>query len=242
VASVVSVVIELLPDRVAAALLGAAAGEAMAGASAGTRQLLDLAESIADRGGVEEADLVARGLDTPPATGAAGLVLRATACGLASPLDRPRLRRDAYRSVRYAGGDEGTAITAVAAAVLAADLCRFDLDLALVRLRQTLLEEAPLALHARLAPLGFGTAPLCSGDPGSTLQMAITALDRAATMPEAIEEAAGYGGDVAAAVALAGVLAGARTALEGCDEEWLAAVPARARATAVAARLTGGPP
>jgi hypothetical protein len=69
--------------------------------------------------------------------------------------------------------------------------------------------------------------------------MAITALDRALTMPEAIEEAAGYGGEVTAAVALTGVLAGARTALEGCDEEWLAAVPARARATAVAARLTG---
>ena len=132
--------IDLLPDRLAAALLGAAAGEAAAGTAAGTRQLLDLADSIASRGGLDEADLVARGLDTPPATGAAGLVLRATACGLASPLDRPRLRRDAHRSVRLAGGDEGTAITAVAAAVLAADLCRFDLDLALVRLRQTLLE------------------------------------------------------------------------------------------------------
>jgi hypothetical protein len=235
----VPLAIDLLPDRVAAALLGAAAGEAASGTSAGTRQLLDLAESIADRGGVEEADLVARGLDRPPATGAAGLVLRATACGLASPLDRPRLRRDAHRSVRLAGGDEGTAITAVAAAVLTADLCRFDLDLALVRLRQTLLEEAPLALHARLVPLDRGTSPLCSGDPGSTLQIAITALDRAATLPEAVEEAAGYGGDIAAAVALAGVLAGARSAFEGCDEEWLAAVPARGRATEVAARLTG---
>jgi ADP-ribosylglycohydrolase len=180
----------------------------------------------------------ARGLDAPPATGAAGLVLRATVCGLASPLDRPRLRRDAHRSVRLAHGDEGTAITAVAAAVLAADLCRFDLDLALVRLRQTLLEEAPLALHARLVPLDRFTAPLCSGDPGSTLQVAITALDRAGTLPETIDEAASYGGDVVAAVALAGVLAGARTALEGCDEDWLAAVPARARATEIAARLT----
>ena len=121
--------------------------------------------------------------------------------------------------------------------MLVADLCRFDLDLALVRLRQTLLEEAPLALHARLQPLDPATAPLCSGDPGATLQVAITALDRAATLPETVEEAAGYGGDVAAAVALAGVLAGARTAFEGCDEEWLAAVPARARAVEVAARL-----
>lgn len=231
--------IDLLPERVAAALLGAAAGEAASGTSAGTRQLLDLAEAIAERGAVEEADLVARGLDSPPATGQAGLVLRATACGLASPLDRPRLRRDAHRSARFGGGDEGTAITAVAAAVLAADLCRFDLDLALVRLRQTLLEEAPLALHARLMPLDRGTAPLCSGDPGSTLQIAITALDRAATLPETVEEAAAYGGDIAAAVALAGVLAGARSALTGCDEDWLAAVPARDRANAVAARLTG---
>jgi len=233
------VVIDLLPERLAAALVGAAAGEAAAGAAAGTRQLIDLAESIAAHGGLDEADAVARGLDKPPATGAAGLVLRATACGLASPLDRPRLRRDAHRSVRLAGGDEGTAITAVAAAVLAADLCRFDLDLALVRLRQTLLEEAPLALHARLVPLEWSTAPLCSGDPGSTLQIAITALDRAPTLPEAVDEAAGYGGDVAAAVALAGVLAGARTAFEGCDEDWLAAVPARTRAVEIAARLAG---
>ncbi|HVS43809.1 MAG TPA: hypothetical protein VMU20_16265 [Candidatus Dormibacteraeota bacterium] len=233
------VVIDLLPDRLAAALVGAAAGEAAAGTAAGTRQLLDLAESIATCGGLDEADLRARGLDALPATGAAGLVLRATACGLASPLDRPRLRRDAHRSVRIAGGDEGTAITAVAAAVLAADLCRFDLDLALVRLRQTLLEEAPLALHARLHPLDPATAPLCSGDPGSTLQIAITALDRASTMPEAIEEAAGYGGEIAAGVALAGVLAGARTALLGCDQEWLSTVPARARAGEVAALLAG---
>ena len=233
------VVIDLLPERLAAALVGAAAGEAAAGTAAGTRQLLDLAESIATCGGLDEADLRARGLDALPATGAAGLVLRATACGLASPLDRPRLRRDAHRSVRIAGGDEGTAITAVAAAVLAADLCRFDLDLALVRLRQTRLEEAPLALHARLHPLDPATAPLCSGDPGSTLQIAITALDRASTMPEAIEEAAGYGGEIAAGVALAGVLAGARTALLGCEEEWLAAVPARARAGEVAALLAG---
>jgi len=233
--------IELLPDRVTAALLGAAAGEALAGAAAGTRQLLDLAESIAAHGGLDEADALGRGLGSPPATGAAGLVLRATACGIASPLDRPRLRRDAHRSVRLAGGDEGTAITAIAAAVLAADLCRFDLDLSLVRLRQTLLEEAPLALHARLVALDRDTAPLCSGDPGSTLQVAITALDRTLTLPEAIEEAAGYGGDITAAVALTGVLAGARSALEGCDEEWLAAVPARARAEAVAALLSEPP-
>lgn len=234
--------IDLLPDRVTAALLGAAAGEAAAGTAAGARQLLDLAESIGDRRGLDEADLRARELDRPPATGASGLVLRATACGLASPLDRPRLRRDAHRSVRLAQGDEGTAITAVAAAVLAADLCRFDLDLALVRLRQTLLEEAPLALHARLQPLDPGTAPLCSGDPGSTLQLAITALDRAGTLPEVIEEAASYGGDIAAAIALAGVLAGARTALAGCDPDWLAAVPARERAAGVAARLAAQRP
>jgi ADP-ribosylglycohydrolase len=238
----VQLTIDLLPDRVTAALLGAAAGEAAAGVAAGTRQLLDLAESIADRRRLDEADLRARGLDTPPASGASGLVLRATACGLASPLDRPRLRRDAHRSVRLAQGDEGTAITAVAAAVLAADLCRFDLELALVRLRQTLLEEAPLALHARLQPLDPGTAPLGSGDPGSTLQLAITALDRAATLPEVIDEAASYGGETAAAIALAGVLAGARTALAGCDSDWLAAVPARERAVAVAARLTAPPP
>jgi ADP-ribosylglycohydrolase len=240
----VQIAIDLLPERVAAALLGAAAGEAAAGTSAGARQLIDVAESLAERGGLVEDDLLARGLDRAPATGASGLVLRATACGLASPLDRPRLRRDAHRSVRLAHGDEGTAMTAVAAAVLTADLCRFDLDLALVRLRQTLLEEAPLALHARLQALDRGTAPLCSGDPGSTLQLAITALDRSTTLPQAIEEAASYGGDVAAAVALTGVLAGARTALAGCDEEWLSAVPARDRALAVAARLapSGSPP
>jgi len=42
--------------------------------------------------------------------------------------DRPLLRRNAHRAATLGGGDAGTAITAVAAAVLCADLLRFDLE------------------------------------------------------------------------------------------------------------------
>src|SRR4029077_14001683 len=107
-------------------------------------------------GGCDEGDPRARGLDQAPATGRAGLLLRAVPVALLSPLDRPRLRRYAHRAALLGGADEGPALTAVAPAALGADLCRFDLDTALVRVHQTLLEEAPVALLSRLRPLPDG--------------------------------------------------------------------------------------
>jgi len=231
--------IDLLPDRITAAFLGVAAAEAVAGATAGARQLLDFAESLAEKAGLDELDAVARGLDAAPATGPAGLLLRAVPVGLLTPLDRPRLRRTAHRAVLLGGGDEGTAVAAVATACLTADLTRFDLGTALVRLRQTLLEEAPMALLSRLAPLPESSPRYATGDPVDTLQLAITAVSSATTVPAALEEAATFDGESAAAVALAGALAGAAFALEGVDEEWLDGVPARARVETVASALGG---
>lgn len=229
-----------LPTRLTAALLGAAAGEDAAGQPAGVRQLLALAEAVAGAGGaVDPAALAQAGFDTPPGGGPAGLLLRALLPALLTPLDRPRLRQSAHRLVTLAHGDEGTAITAVATAVLAADLCRFDLETALIRLRQTLLEEAPMALHLRLHPLGWGEMPAGSADPGASLQMAITALDRADGMEAVVEQAARWEGEVGAACALAGALAGARDRLEGSDPAWLERIPARDRALELGGRLGG---
>ena len=69
------------------------------------------------------------------------------------PLDRPRLRRDAYRCAAAAGADEGTTIVCVAAALVAADLLRFDPSTTAIRVRQSLLEDAPMALLNRLTIL-----------------------------------------------------------------------------------------
>jgi len=230
--------VERLPERLHAALLGAAAGEAAAGAAGGVRQLLELCDSLGQRGGLDIDDLTARGLDQPPGGGPAALLLRAIPIALLSPLDRPRLRQGAHRCASLGGADEGTAMTAVAAAVLAADLTRFDLDTALVRLRQTLLEEAPAALHLRLRPHPAGRTPRAGDDPGAALQLAITTLDRTADMPAAIEAAAAEAGDSApAAVALTGALAGARSGLQEVGASWHDAVPARARIDGLVERL-----
>lgn len=198
--------IEDLGGRIEAACLGALAGETAAGSAAGAADLLGVAESAAACGGFDEDDLRQRGLQRPSRSGNAGLVLRALPFGLLTPLDRPRLRRDAYRCVALAGADEGTAITAVAAAILIADLARFDLDTALVRVRQSLLEDAPMALLQRLTALP-GSAELSGDpDPGIALQGAITAMKRAESIPDAVVAATG---GPAAAMSLAGALAGA---------------------------------
>ena len=119
--------IDDLPGRIEASFIGALAGEDAAGTAAGTADLVGVAELAAACGCFDDADLRQRGLERPSRAGAAGLLLRALPFGLLSPLDRPRLRRDAYRCVAMAGADEGTAVTAVAAALLIADLLRFDL-------------------------------------------------------------------------------------------------------------------
>jgi hypothetical protein len=231
----VSLTVDDLPGRVEAALLGALAGEEAAGVAAGAADLLGVAESAAAAGGFDEDDLHRRGLERPSRSGSAGLLLRALPFGLLTPLDRPRLRRDAYRCVALAGADEGTAITAVATAILVADLLRFDLSMSLVRVRQSLLEDAPMALLQRLAPLPEDAAGANDADPGAALQGAITALARGgASIAEAVGAAAG---GPAVAVSLAGALAGAhggREALAGVDIEHLAHAEA---AKNIAARL-----
>jgi hypothetical protein len=226
-------------ERVRAALAGAVVGERLAGTPTGAAQLLDLADSAAQHG-YEAEDLKARGLDTPPPAGLAALPLRAVVYGLLTPLDRPLLRRSAYRSAHLAGADEGTAKTAVAAAVLAADLLRFDLDWCLARLQQTLLEEAPLALLQRLRPLPDDAPLRGDTDPGAALQIAITALHRADTPQAVLDELQSYGEDLGVAVSLAAALAGARDGEDDALREGLsprveaaaAALVARGRAAA----------
>ena len=229
-------VVDDLEGRILAALAGAVAGESRAAIPTGASQLLSAAESMADQSGYEEPDLRERGLDTLPPTGIAALPLRALAYGLATPADRPLLRRSAHRSARLAGGDEGTAMTAVAAAVLATDLLRFDLSWSLTRLHQTLLEEAPLALLHRLQPLPPDAPLRGDGDPGAALQIAITALDRADSVPDVLDELSAYGEDLGVAFSLAAALAGARSGTAG-DVQWLEDVPSRIRD--LAGRLAG---
>jgi hypothetical protein len=145
-----------VPDheqRIVAALCGAAAASQpsdQAGASNPAQDMLAVAESIAERGALDVDDLRQRQL--PDASGTA-LLLRALPFGLATPLDRPRLRRDAYRYASAAGADEGTALVCVAAALVAADLLRFDPVITAIRVRQSLLEDAPMALLNRLTIL-----------------------------------------------------------------------------------------
>jgi len=145
-----------VPDheqRIVAALCGAAAASQpsdQAGASNPAQDMLAVAESIAERGALDVDDLRQRQL--PDASGTA-LLLRALPFGLATPLDRPRLRRDAYRYASAAGADEGTALVCVAAALVAADLLRFDPVMTAIRVRQSLLEDAPMALLNRLTIL-----------------------------------------------------------------------------------------
>ncbi len=227
--------VEDLRGRVHAAVAGALAGEAAAGVAAGAADLLGVAESVAATGGYDEADLRHRGLERPSRSGNAGLLLRAVPFALLTPLDRPRIRRDAYRCVALAGAEEATAIAAVAAALLCADLTRFDLSTALVRVRQSLLEDAPMALLRRLAPAAAEAPPGADdSDPTAALQAAVTALDRADTVSAVVAAA---GGGPAAAMGLAGALGGARggpASLQGIDAEQL---PHADRGAAIAHRL-----
>jgi hypothetical protein len=222
------------PERVEAALVGVCVGEAVAGEAAGAADLLGVAESLAATGGFDADDLRRRGLERPSKSGSTGLLLRGLPFGLITPLDRPRLRRDAYRCVALAGADEGTAITAVAVAVLTADLLRFDVDTALVRLRQSLLEDAPFTLLERFR-LAEDLAGLDGAqDPGAVFQAAVSALHRGQGI-EACARAALALSPVAAG--LAGALAGTRDGFEGVDAAAARSVPHAETAAAVAHRL-----
>lgn len=233
-----SVIAEIddLGGRIEAACVGALAGEAAAGAAAGAADLLGVAESVSACGCFDEADLRQRGLERASRGGSAGLLLRAVPFGLLTPLQRPRLRRDAYRCVALAGADEGTAVAAVAAALLAADLLRFDLDTALIRVRQSLLEDAPMALLDQLRA-GEPEAEIAhngNGDAASVLRAAISVVASADTVDAAIAASTGRS---PVAQSLAAALVGAhqgRAAIAGVEAEHL---PHGERALHIAHRL-----
>ena len=229
-------VVDDLDGRVLAGLAGAVAGERRAGVPTGAALLVAAAESAAASRGFDPDDLRARSLDAAPPAGLSGVLLPGLAYGLLTPADRPQLRRSAHRVARLAQADEGTAMTAVAAAVLAADLLRFDVDWCLTRLHQTLLEEAPQGLLDRLQPLP-DSAPLRGDqDPGAALQIAITALTRTdASVPEVLDELDAYGEDLTAACSLAAAFAGIHTGTaQSPDNAWLDGTPQPVRDAAAA--------
>jgi hypothetical protein len=231
-----------IPDhdrRIAAALCGATAAAAYRDPN-GTdpaRDMLIVAESIATCSGLDLDDLRQRQLSN--ATAGAGLLLRALPFGLATPFDRPRLRRDAYRCAAAAGADEGTALVCVAAAVVAADLLRFDPVTTAIRVRQSLLEDAPMALLNRLTILSPESEIVDGDDAGAALQVALSVLEWtacagvAATLARLGEAGRGDTGTLAAA--LAGAACGV------CDVPVDEAVAERAgRAAAAMATLAEG--
>jgi len=220
--------------RVEAAFLGALAGERAAQAPAAAGDLLEVAASIAGVGGFDAEDLRRRGLTGSSQAGPAGLLLRAVPFGLLSPWDRPRIRRDAYRVAALAGADEATAVAAVAAALLAADLTRFDPVTAAVRVRQSLLEDAPMALLDRLRT-GPAELPEHDDDPGAALQLAVAAMGSADQVEAAVRAATAPGRR--AAVSLAGALAGAHLGSAGIDDALRSSLPHGQRAVELAAAV-----
>ncbi len=220
---------------IAAALRGAIAAHPHQDAGAG-HDMLAVAESIAACGRLDVDDLRQRQLST--ATGAA-LLVRVLPFGLATPLDRPRLRRDAYRCAASAGADEGTTIVCVAAALVAADLLRFDPSTTAIRVRQSLLEDAPMALLNRLTILDPETEVVeGDADPGAALQVALSELEWTGCVGVASALArlgeAGRGDLGTLTAALAGAAAGE------CDIPVEGPLAERAdRAAAALASLTG---
>ncbi|MHB8718573.1 MAG: hypothetical protein ACYDAC_06745 [Candidatus Dormibacteria bacterium] len=217
-------------DRIAAALRALLAAGDEAGVAA-----LAIAESLAGNAEFDVDDLRRRGLLAAPG-GAAGLLVSSLPFGLATPLDRPRLRRDAYRFAAATGADEGTAVACVAAALVAADLTRFDASTTAIRVRQSLLEDAPMALLNQFQLRAPDTPPeaVPVDDAGAALQMALSATawrdgDGVTATLSALGDGAG-----SAATALAAAFAGlrARTCDAPLDGD------AAQRADTVAERLT----
>jgi hypothetical protein len=223
-------------SRLAAALRGAIAAQAARDVSGAAGDMLAVAESIVARGGLDAEDLRARQLG--PASGPA-MLIRVLPFGLATPLERPRLRRDAYRCAAASGADEGTALVCVAAALVVADLLRFDPSTTALRVRQSLLEDAPMALLDRLAVLDPQSADVDGvSDPGAALQLALSVLEwtGCSGVAAALARLGEAGrGDVGI---LAGALAGAAAA--ECDVPIDGA--AGERIDAVAGELVSLPP
>ncbi|HEY7926728.1 MAG TPA: hypothetical protein VIG86_04805 [Candidatus Dormibacteraeota bacterium] len=162
-------------NRVAAALRGAIAAQPQREAAGSAYDMLAVAESIAARGGLDADDIRQRHRE---AGGATALLVAALPLGLATPLDRPRMRRDAYHYAAATGADEGTALVCVAAALVVADLLRFDPVTTAIRVRQSLLEDAPMALLDRLSVLAAGVpVDVVDEDPGAALQAALSAVE-----------------------------------------------------------------
>lgn len=224
-------IIERQDERTVAAFLGAQHGEQIAGSPSAAGDMLEIATSIGQCGDFDAEDLRRRGLSGASQCGPSGLLLRAIPYAMLSPLDRPRLRRNAYRVAQLTGVDESAAVASVAAALLAADLYRFDLETAVIRVRQSLLEDAPFALLEQLLPLGEMPAGGHDEEPLVTLQLAITAL----ALGEGISGVvATLPGGLRASCALAGAYAGIRDGFLGSDEQWRNSVPHAARAQSLA--------
>ena len=185
------------------AVLTSAVAAASEQSGALVEDLLATVEVVADTGGLDEEALRQSGLGTLPPGGLGGVVLRAIPYGLLNPLDRPRMRRGAFRCGRTAGADEGSAMVAVATAILCADLQRFDVETSLMRLRQTLLEEAPTALLDRLVASPERIQDPDDADPAIALQRAITLMASGETGPPSTT-----GVSEVLAGALAGALSG----------------------------------
>ncbi len=221
---------------IAAALRGAIAAHPHQDAGAG-HDMLAVAESIAARGGLDVEDLRQRQLSSAAGT---ALLLRALPFGLATPLDRPRVRREAYRCAAAAGADEGTTLVCVAAALVGADLLRFDPATTAIRVRQSLLEDAPMALLNQLTILDPEAAVVeGDGDAGAALQVALSELawTGCAGVASALARLgeAGRGDLGALTAALAGAAAGV------CDIPVEAALALRAdRAASALASLAAG--
>jgi hypothetical protein len=168
-------------------------------AAAGTESLLDDLIEVAKR------HETTTSLSTD---NAAVACLRGLVFGILTPSDRQRLRRDAYASALAGSKDEAVACTAVAIAVIAADLCRgFTLEDCLLRCRQTLLEEAPMAVLDALHPLDEEAALAESGGAIASLKLAITTCLRNRSTLGAVQALPGDAG-------VARVLAGAFSNLE----------------------------
>jgi hypothetical protein len=196
--------------RIAAALRGSIAAQPQRQPVGAAHDMIEVAESIAAHGGLDVEDLRRRKLES---TGGPALLLRALPFGLATPLDRPRLRRDAYRCAAATGADEGSTLVCVAAALVAADLLRFDPTTTAIRVRQSLLEDAPMALLDRISVLDpAGDIGGAGEDPGAALQVALSVLEWTACAGVAAVLArlgeAGRGDVGTLAAALAGVATG----------------------------------
>lgn len=164
--------------RIAAALRGSIAAQPQRDAVGAAHDMLAVAESLAEHGCLSLEDLRQRDL---VAGGGPALLVGVLPFGLVTPFDRPRIRRDAYRCAAATGVDEGTALVCVAAALVVADLMRFDPMTTAVRVRQSLLEDVPMALLDRISLLDpqtelAGIEIDIDVDPGAALQAALSVV------------------------------------------------------------------